>query len=252
MALQLCINITGTSAHFAEVLRSSEEVVARYDLQFSSFVEEEIKTELLTFIHANNLRKDFDEVSLAYWNHTYTLVPFNLIDAKNYTDAFTLCFGDDFSKSEIDYNMLPQLGISSIYHLPTWIKSFFIVKYPRIVLQHASTLFLRGMNQANSYKPTLEIQVNENYFYLNVFVHGDLKFSNAFEYNHVNDIVYHTLLVLQKLRISKENANAILSGLNSKIDLEELKNTFTSIAELENLSLEVNPEQYIKHHLLCV
>ncbi|MDX1444991.1 DUF3822 family protein [Lishizhenia sp.] len=252
MSTQLCINITGTSAHFAEVLRSSEEVVEHYHLEFSSYVEEEIKTELLTFIHANNLRRDFDEVSLAYWSNTYTLVPFNLIDSKNYTDAFTLCFGEGFSKNEIDYNMLPQLGISSIFHLPSWIKSFFIVKYPRIVIQHAATLFLRGMNQANSFKPTVEIEVNDQHFYLNIFVHGELKFSNAFEYNHVNDIVYHSLLVLQKLEISKENGEISLSALNAKIDLTELKETFTSIQELSKIQIEIKEHQYIKHHLLCV
>ena len=252
MSTQLCINITGTSAHFAEVLRSTEEVVQEYHISFTSFIEEEIKTELLSFIHANDLRREFDEISLAYWSNTYTLVPFNLIDSKNYTNAFHLCFGENYARQEIDYNMLPQLGISSIFHMPSWVKSFFIIKYPRIVIQHASSMILRGIHQKNSYKPSIEIHLNQHFFYLNVFKGGELMFSNAFEYGNTNDVIYHTLLVLQKLGISKEKGDCNLSSINKNEDLNTLINTMQQIDELKDLSLQIEVNNVTKHHMLCV
>ena len=252
MSKQLCINITGTSAYFAEVLRSSKEIIREVTLNFKSHKDYEIKEELNVFLEQENLKQDYDEYSLAYWTNYFTIIPFNVLDSQDYSNVFELTFGNKLNKSDIDYNLLPHLGISNVFHIPHWVKSFFIVKYPRIVLQHANSIILNGMNEGSNFKPNVLIHLDYNNFYINIFANNELKFSNSYEFQNEDDVIYHTLFVLQKMELTGDKGQVNISSFKNTEKITPLLNKFKNFLELKQFKIEENQNQIINNHLLCV
>lgn len=253
MSTQLCINISRTSAHFAEVLRSTSSLIREATLTFSSLQGYAIKDELKTFMQQEAFLKEYDEYSLAFWGEKFTVVPFNLFDSKNYTDVFNLCFGKgNFNNDELDYTMQPHLGVTSIYEIPNWIKSFFIVKFPRIIIQHGISLQLNGMNNESNFKPNLHVHIEQDYFYMTLFKHTNLIFSNSFDYQNEDDITYHLVHVLKKMQVISEEGQINISGKNNTLDVAQLINTLNAFSELKQFKKQLAEERIIKHHLLCV
>ena len=253
MSLQLCINISGTSAHFAEVLRSTSSVVREETITFSSKKTVTIKDELNAFVKEKGLLNEYDEYSLAYWGEKYTIVPFNLFDSKTYPSVFRLCFGEgNYNKNEIDYTMQPHLGVTSIYEIPDWIKSFFIIKFPRIIIQHGISLQLNGMNNESNFRPNLHLHIEEGYFFLTLFKQTNLVFSNSFEYHNENDIVYHLVYMLKKMGVENEEGQINISGKNHTVDLNVLVENLSSFATVSKFKKQLSEDRIIIHHLQCV
>lgn len=253
MSLQLCINISGTSAHFAEVLRSTSAVEREETLKFSSKQAFSIKEELKVFVQEKEFTKEYDEYSLAYWGQKYTIVPFNLFDSKNYAAVFKLCFGEgNYDSSALDYTMQPHLGVTSIYEMPSWVKSFFILKFPRIIVQHGISLQLNGMNNESNFRPNLHVHLEEDYFFLTLFKETNLVFSNSFEYQNENDIAYHLVHMLKKMQVTEQEGQLNISGKNHTINTTTLLETLSNFTVLHKYKKQLAEDRIIKHHLLCV
>ncbi|MGB0933509.1 MAG: DUF3822 family protein [Lishizhenia sp.] len=253
MALQLCINISRTSAHFAEVLRSTTSVEREEHLTFSSEKTETIKEELNAFVKEKGFLKEYDEYSLAYWGDKYTIVPFNVFDSSNFNAVFQLCFGENnYNSNELDYTTQPHLGVTSIYEMPHWIKSFFIIKFPRIIIQHGISLQLNGMNSESNFRPNLHVHIEEGYFFLTLFKQTNLVFSNCFEFQNENDIAYHLVYMLKKMKVTEEDGQINISGKSKSLNLDTLIETLSTFTVISKFKKQISEDRVLKHHLLCV
>lgn len=254
MAKQLAIEISLNSFRFA--LLDGERVTDSCQGDFDLHAEENEKKEILA--HQFNthpfLQSDFDEVTLSWSHQKSTLVPNVVFAETTPEEVFRLCFGTGNAVGEVDYNRISELSIVNIYEIPTWIKRFFVIKFPRIILQHEGSHVLRKSTGSDSFKLKATMVVYDSSFLLTIVKHNQLEFYSYFDFQSHEDIVYHLLFTLQQKELTKEKGSIdLIAGRDANMDILPLFISAQSrIAELN--SFEINtPENYIPHsQLLCV
>ena len=95
------------------------------------------KAELSKVLDDELFKLDFKSFSLSVSSNRHTLVPNAIFNSKP-KEIFELNHQAPFEN--LDYNRIAELGIVSIYEVPIWIKSLFVIKMPRIKIIHTVTL----------------------------------------------------------------------------------------------------------------
>lgn len=229
-----------------------------YDVQnfeFTVQVEFQYKEQLDQFFQQSGVKQQsFDEVSITWFSHRTTLVPSNIFESSSSEDIFRLCFGDEINKSDIDYNRLPEQNMVHVFEMPMWIKSFFIVRFPRAVIQHESSMLLRNIFQGSLFQARILLFIHDKHFTLFLTKEGKLCFYSIFDYQNNNDIVYHLLYAYQQnnfIEISNEILISNALGI-SENKIDDLQQLLSKVKDFQKSNIKRNHNFIIKSHQLCV
>ncbi len=249
----LAIQISAKAARF--VVFKNEIVLHESSVNFVTTEEEDQKQFVEDHFKASSsLQEDFDEVTLAWADKRSTLVPNNIFAESSPKSIFELCYGKYERNDDIDYNRISELGIVNVFEIPVWIKRFFVLKFPRIIIQHEGTHALRGVMNVDTFRAKVTAIVHDGYFQLIIVKHNNLEFYSTFDYQNVEDVIYHLVFTLQQKELTGEKGFIDFS-LSTEVDnelLEAFKNSIGRIKELKDCEFR-SPNNFIaKSQLLCV
>lgn len=253
MKKHLAINISRQGASFV-YLRDSQ-IQQEHFVVFHSFQTESVKDALnQTISDTAFLSEDFDEVTLAWDTDKSTLVPNAIFAESDAQSIFQLCFGDKISTTDIDYNRLWEAGVVNVFEIPTWIKSFFVIKYPRIILQHLGTHALRSSLDNNAFYLKATLIINEGYFYLSMIKHNQVQFYSFFDSQSSEDVIYHLVFALQQKELTDEKGSIELVAGNGQSEerLNEIKSGLEKIKDLSGFNINLVTDFIPKAQQLCV
>jgi hypothetical protein len=250
---QLTFILSGTSVSFAEVLRSSQAVIRSATHRFTSTREGEMKEELTQFVAGLNLNSDYQEYSLGWCTPNSALFPTAVFSASSPEKLAQLVFGDTIEKNNLDFNRISELTMVNVYEIPLWIKSFFIIKFPQILIQHEETMNLRALFQGSVFRLKIVVGIYDDYFSLNIIHKTELIFANSYAYSSMEDIVYYTQFALKSKNIQESRGE--LLGITSSSDSEGLFNEFSeAFAKIQSssMALEVSTKSHFQQQIQCV
>lgn len=246
---QLCLEVSSQGFTYSVVNRDSKEITDSGSLRFTGRTAEDYKIEVKELLDKKGLLSFTDEVSLAVVNHKSTLVPQNVFGESKPNDIFNLCFGS--TAESVDHNRFYEQGLVNIYEMLDWIKSFFVIRYPRITIQHENTHVMRGIFSGNTYAPAIHIVIQDEHFSLLITSKNKLDFYNVFEYKNVDDIIYHTIFIWDQKEIEAPELTVQLHSSDEfKPIHEEIQASLSKIKASTKFTFQINHK--IKHQLLCV
>lgn len=236
-----------------EILKDGSVSSYKSELFFDSTKDDLIKDQLSKEFGANSIfQQDFDEITLSWSSVKTTLVPNAVFGESNAQAIFKLCYGDN--EADVDYNRISELSLVNVYEIPEWIKRFFVIKFPRINIQHEGSVVLRQVLHENAFKLKCSVIVYKNHFQLIISKHNELIFYSNFDYQSSEDIIYHIMFVLQQKELTNETGTfEFISGIGANEALIQSTITgFNKISDLKSFSIHT-PDNFIsKAHLLCV
>jgi len=242
----LCMELQNDTFRFSIVDIKTKKSVMEKSITLLSFNKEELNT----IVSDTIFKLDFKSISLTVSTNRHTLVPVSIFNTSKPKDIFALNHQAPFDN--IDYNRIPELGIVTIFELPMWIKSVFVIKMPRIKIIHTSTVLIKGVFKTPVFTPKVHVFWQDNSFYLMVTSKGKLQYFNLFQGNEITDLVYHTLFVLEQKELVLKEMKFHFYGVDPKWKALE------KISKLVNHKIEVASEKesaenfILTNQLLCV
>lgn len=252
MASHLAIDLSGQHVQFSILIDG--EVSTTFQTSISSSKQVENKEHLNSFIEENSsLNKEFDEITLSYATSRSTIVPNNIFDESGPKDLYALCFGKDTDETEIDYNRISEHGVINLYHIPTWVKSLFVIRYPRIVIQHEGTHLIRQALKKD-FGLKIYLVLHADHFQLSIMHQNQIQYYSAFDYQTYEDLLYHILFVLQQKELLEEKGKLFIiegSGSSQNI-INDFKSNISKVGDLNKYDVEHSVNFIAKSQLLCV
>ncbi len=253
MQSHLAISISEQGAEFISFKEGI--VVNNSTLEFASLKADECKRSLDDhFRETHFLTKDYAEITLSWVGIRSTVVPANVFADSNPEDIFKLCFGKNIDPSTIDYNRISEQSIVNIYEIPRWVKSFFVIKYPTVILQHEGSHLIRSAMDSNAFKTKATIILHKEHFTMTIAKHNELIYYSGFEASAPNDVLYHLLFVLQQKEITEDKGSIEIS-LDvdaNELWLEEITTGISKIKDISSFTVS-NVDNYMaKAQRLCV
>lgn len=249
---QLAIELTPSAVRFNTIV--SGELSSSHFFSFNEKQDFRYKEQLDHFLNESGLKLfSFDEQTISWNSEKTTLVPGNVFSETDAESVFRLCFGKGIASSDIDYNRLPEAGLINVFEIPFWVKSFFVIKYPRSIIQHESTMILRNLMQHPAYRLKILLIPYSNHFLLTIVKDGKLQFYSAFDFQKCEDILYHLMFTLQQKELIQEGDLIWVDGIGSKNDLrEDFKTAFTRFQDLKKIAFVHDEHFILNSHKLCV
>ncbi len=248
---QLCVELSEGFCSASEIREGKTRALGT--LLFRDKKDFQIKESLGDFLaeKAGKL-SDYAEVSVSWLSPNAQLVPVPLFEPKSADALFAACFTRQVSSTELDYNRISELGIVNLYEIPLWVKSFFVIKFPRAIIQHEYSHQLRGiMKQA--FRLQVQVNVYPELMTIQVADKNELLFCNAFEIQHVNDVLYYLSFALQQLQLENKAGKLNFHILpESGISAAELEKMLAQLVSLKQLEICFDSEKTIKYQELCV
>lgn len=242
----LCVDLTTDRFQFSILNSKTKKSIHAQTFDLSNFdksnVEELLKLEMFSF--------QFENVIVSYGGARSTLIPVDLFSHSKPSEVFRLNYPEPIDN--LDYNRIPELGIVSIYEMPLWIKSLFVIKFPRCKIVHRSTVLLKGIFDQPTFSPKLHINIEKDHFYLLITKKMKLDYYNRFDYSVIADLIYYVLFVLEQKEYDQADFELNLYGVPS--DWEELE----SFKSFFNCKIKISDstegaEEFIRaKQLLCV
>jgi hypothetical protein len=250
---QLTFIISQTSVSFAEVSRSSGALIRSEELLFTHFSSHELKDQLKRWVEEHDLKSNqFDEYSLVWCSPVNTLVPMSLFDASSPEDLATAVFDGGISNEELDFNRLVEHAVVNVFQIPLWVKSFFVINFPRIIMQHERTVEIRAGLRANSFKPKAMISVYADYVGVLLIEQGVIRFSNCFTYASKEDILYYVQYAMSNNTLTADQVT-IYSNFGTTTDEKMAQDMLADLLRLDPINYlqgEIQPCHL--NQLLCV
>lgn len=223
--------------------------------EFTDHQEHRIKDQLTAFFDKTGLRSaHFDEHILSWSVQKSTLIPSNVFSESTPDDLYRLCFGKPLDVGTIDYNRIPEHGIVNLFHLPSWVKRFFVLNFPRCIIQHEGTHLLRGILSQNAFRLKASLIIYPGYFLLTLVKENKLLFYSQFDQHSPEDITYHTLFVLQQKELLDEQLRVeICNGVGMDREIcDQVIGNFSKIASIQVSEISFTNQLIQKSILLCV
>ncbi|MDG1147269.1 MAG: DUF3822 family protein [Crocinitomicaceae bacterium] len=196
----------------------------------------------------------FDEITLSWSHKRSTLVPNLIFEDSTPNDIFELCYGKDSVKYDLDYNRISELSAINIYEIPLWIKYYFVIKFPRIIIQHEGSHIIRQNIKDNGVKLKAAVVLYDGYFQVTIVKDNNLEFYSSFDYQNHEDVIYHLMFTLQQKEMTNEEGVlefATGPGTDSSI-ISKLKTDIARIGDLQKLKVSHTEHYIAKSQLLCV
>jgi hypothetical protein len=179
-----------------------------------------------------------------------TLVPTGIFNVSKPAEIFK--FNYTSPVDNLDYNRIPELDIVNIYELPLWIKSAFVIRFPRVRMFHRSSVLLKGIFDQPSFNSKLHLFIEDDSFYLFITEKNKLQYFNRFDYKALADIVYHILFVAEQKEIAPEKIALSLYGVPSNWKhLAEFRTFFKNDVNVPE-EAEKGEHFMLAKQLLCV
>lgn len=195
----------------------------------------------------------FNDFSCSYFAHEFCLVPNSLFAASTPETLLQYTVHKTISKSEVDYNRLPEWSSVIIYQLPMWVKSVLILKAPRIVIQHEMAHVLRQLTTGSLIPLRSHLVIHEEQFSLVVRKDGNITHTSIQEYQSEEDIVYHLATVFTQLKIESKN-ELFIHGTGEQIEntQKRLESHLKKIQLFEQSKIDIQPSNHLQFQTLCV
>ncbi|MDX2361526.1 MAG: DUF3822 family protein [Crocinitomicaceae bacterium] len=253
MASHLAIQVTDNAARFVSIKNSV--VVNQHDLVLKDDASSSKKEMMENGMRSISfLAEDFDEVTLSWATKKSSLVPNTIFADTKPSSVYELCFGKNSTENSIDYNRIAELSVVNVYDMPDWIKRIFVIKYPRIMVQHEGTHVLRQVMSASAFYLKATVVLYHDHFQLTLVKHNNLEFYSFFDYQSSEDVLYHLMFTLQQKEFTNEKGSLeLVAGAECKNDvIENLSRDIKRVKDLEQLEV-LTPKDFIpKSQQLCV
>jgi hypothetical protein len=181
-------------------LRPDNIVDTKGVVTFQSDNEKDQKDQITTLLNELSLGS-YDFYSLAWISSQTVFVPSAVRKASDLGTIFSNCFNKEAILSNLDYNSIGEIGVVNVFEIPLWVKSFFVIKYPRIIIQHAFSNILRQSIEKSKSGLELILVLYHNYFLLQVIHDSKFLFVNTFEYTNCDDLLYFISFTLQQSEV---------------------------------------------------
>ena len=253
MKSQLAIELSENAVNFASI--EDGVVISIDNFTFKDKIDYLYKEQLNHIFTEKGYReKSYDEYSLSWYSIHSTLLPNNVFAEVKPNELLRLCYSGEIPHDTIDYNRIPELAVVNVYTIPLWVKSFFVVKFPRIVIQHEGSNLLHGIFSGSIYNLNISIVIHNSAFNL-VIANGEgLQFYSQFDFQMIDDLVYHLVYTLQQKNLLNQAGNlTICSGVGSTDEQAvELKQKLESLKDLKLFKIEINSHLLLNFQTLCV
>ncbi len=249
------LGITISESHVEFAILSGATVIRHFSSEYTGISDNDRKDAVRAILDAEPaLKGDFNNVTLAWCHPQSTLVPASIFSESTPQDIFKLCFGNAASEGTIDHNRMFELSVVNVYAIPDWVKSLFVIRFPRIIVQHAGTHQIRESIGSNAFYTKASLVIHDDYFRLTIAKHNNLEFYSSFSFQSAEDIIYHLNFVLQQKEMLNEKGTIEISsaagGLASVC--EEVKAGLDKIKHLNQMQISIREAFLIKSQLLCV
>lgn len=242
----LCMDLTADKFRFSILDANSKVELYQEVISLGDFTKEVLK------VHLNHVLFDleFGSYTLSAGTERNTLIPSSLFNFADLADIFKLNY--PMPHEDLDYNRIAELSIVNIYEMPLWIKSLFVVRFPRIKIVHRSTVLLKGVFDQAIFKPKINLFVEDSQFYMLITERSKLLFYNRFDYKTIADLVYYVLFVLEQKELDVKLFDFNLFGVDQAwCDETKIQDFFEKKIQLPiNHSLAKN--FILTKQLLCV
>lgn len=231
---------------------NKEDKIETFSLVFEGKKEFQYKEQLTKFIE-KHVESEYDEYSLSWFNPKSVLVPSPIFGASNAKDIFNASFESLDPRSTIDFNRISELSIVNTYELASWAKSFFVMKFPRIVIQHEGSNLLRGIFKTSSFSLSIHISVHGTHCLMAIVKHNEVLFYSSFEINSNEDILYFLVLAVQQNKLLQETGTIYIHKSSSLIPHgESLQDLAKNINDLKSFTWVESNQLTFKYQLTCV
>ncbi|MNK22471.1 hypothetical protein D3C87_407480 [compost metagenome] len=195
----------------------------------------------------------FEHFSCSYFGQEFCLVPNSLFAASAPDTLLQYTIHRTISKSDVDYNRLPEWSSVIIYQLPMWVKSVLVLKAPRIVIQHELAHVLRQLTTGSLIPLRSHLVIHEEQFSLVVRKDGNIVHTSVQEYQSEEDILYHLATVFTQLKIDSKN-ELFIHGTGETIEntQKQLESHLKKINLFEQTKIEIQPFNHLQYQTLCV
>lgn len=252
-ALHLAIELTPESVRFNEL--SGSNAISSKVLDFAATDLSTKKEKLDAFFKENDLSQDkFENTTLSWSSTKSTLVPGNIFTESTPESILKLCFGDTIEKNDVDYNRFAALSLVNVYEIPDWIKRYFILKFPRIIIQHEGTHVLRKAMDSDTFYTKATLVLQNNAFLLVISKQNNLEFYSFFDYQSAEDVIYHLMFALQQKEMTGDRGTIeLIEGNGISADsISAIKEGIAKIHDLSSFEVKSSADYISKAQLLCV
>lgn len=253
MRSQLAIEISENAVRFARL--EDGEVVSVDLFNFKDKTDVRYKEQLDDIVKEKGFRDiEFDEYSLSWCSNISTLLPNNVYSEVKPEEVIRLGFKNTIPNDYIDHNRIPELALVNIFAIPLWVKSFFVIRFPRIVIQHEGSHLLHGMLSIGSFSLQIALVVHKDSFNITISNSNELVFYSYFEYQNEEDIVYHLMYTLQQNNLLNQKGKLLLCagvGVNDQ-QIIALKLKLDKLKDLKQLQQKINSHLLLNFQALCV
>jgi hypothetical protein len=242
----LCIDLQVDKLRYAILSKDRKKIVHLKEVEITDYSREGI-TPLL---EDEVLKYDYSGMAVSAGGVRNTLIPVDLFNHSKAEDIFALNYPKPFES--IDYTRIAELGIVNVYELPTWIKSMFVIKFPRIKLLHPTTVLLKGVFDQPTFRPIIHIHIEKDGFHLFLTDKSKLVYYNRFDQSSIADMVYHILFVLEQKELEQKDMNIAVYGVPHDWDkLDEVQGFFANKIKISE-EKEKSSHFILSKQLLCV
>lgn len=222
---------------------------------FSSKNQALIKEQFTRFIEELRVPVfEAEDLSVAWITENSSLIPSAVYDSSMTKDIYLANFNELKPEHELNYNRISNLSMVNVYEQASWLKSFFVVRYPRVVIQHQHSMEIKALCEKNTYQLSVEVGILPTGMNITIMEKNELLFCNAFSYSHENDLLYYLTFTLQQLQLSetKGKLNIAIHPLCTEIKQESLEVKLKSLPNLKHLQTSFDPLHHFKSHQFCV
>ena len=242
----LCMSLSESCLEIAAVKRDSKTISFHQSLKFEDYNREAVQDAMTI----PELTYDYEAFCVTAGGFRNTLIPVDLFNHSKADDVFKLNYPAPIDN--LDYNRIPELGIVNIYELPLWMKSLFVIKFPRVKIIHPVTVLLKGVFDQPTFSPKIHIHIDEQSFYLLITAKTKLQYFNRFDFTNLADLVYHVLFVLEQKEMDQKKMDVCLYGVVTKWELlSELQSFFANRIKISDKP-EMSERFLQTKQLLCV
>lgn len=238
-------------------------VAERYDTEFnylgglffSSKNQALIKEQFTRFIEELKVPIfEAEDLSVAWITENSSLIPSSVYESSMKKDIYLANFNELKPEHELNYNRISNFSIVNVYEQASWLKSFFVVRFPRVVIQHQHSMEIKALFEKKTYQLSVEVSILPSAMNIIIIEKNELLFCNVFSYSHENDLIYYLTFTLQQLKLSetKGKLNLAIHPLCSEIKQESFEAKLTSIPNLQYLQTSFDPLHHFKAHQFCV
>lgn len=240
---------------FSATLINEETITFLGSISFHVKKEFQIKEQIQQFLESKDLiNSEYDDYSLSWSSKLSTLVPMNIFGVSSASDIFQTCFTKEIISNDIDYNRLAELSIVNVYEIPLWVKSYFVIRFPRIIIQHEGSHFLRGIFSNSTFKLGAHIALHDTYFMLVIVKHNELLFYNQFDYSNEDDVLYYLTFSLKQKQLLGEEGQLFLHETSDANP--DFKDNFLSkvklLTDLQKMKVMDSQHLSVKYQNTCV